>query len=625
MASLTPFDVKRWDIGAIDSVFQTANSRADSLQRLGDHLGQVHDLLSEWQGEAGDAFRVDLGKARRDIEADGQESKRVAAGVSHAEADIRACKTKLDDIEQAAEANGWTVTPDWRIDVGDSALGREPIGSAAEEQMLQEQLNACKVHAHSADHELATAIRSAVGETPPSAGAQLPSGAPSTQVPANSAPAGNPRTWQDMLLPGGPAVAGPVGASLKGPPAPGPPVPAGSGGEPPSLQDLLTGRAQSPGPGEQEPPPVSLADLLSRLHQPVGLGAPPPRLNPADVDSFKAMARQTMIRDGVPPDQIEARLNEVVGRTQQWINNGMPDYVPPEPQRPPAPGFGEGFGDRWRATEQGIENLLGQGGPGAPGVLESWEQMLQGTVETAQNPAGAFVGGIQDAFESPSPAYFLGGKTADAAFALPGLLFGGEGAAAEAGLGDIGPGVLETGPAASPRVPIGFDHLPTYNPWAEQAAMDLNHAFGHGGPTADLGRQLADMSTHYIGDNPDRVVLGKFDGQEGGYIGESRGDGGIYFDTGDPIWDAIVNGLSKPEANGLAWQVNEQFLRGQMENGVSRIEYTLPYGFNSVEEVLALRPDSFSAKEIAFLKSNAEAYGYHQLGNSWVRVTGGPK
>lgn len=636
MASLTPSDVKRWDVGAIHSVFQTANSRADSLQRLGDDLGEVHDLLSQWQGEAGDAFRVDLGKARRDIEADGQESKRVAAGVSQADADIRACKAELDDIERAADANGWTVTPDWRIDVGDSAIGRDPIGFVAEQQMLQEQLNACKVHAHSADHELATAIRSAVGETQPSAGGQLPGGAPSTQGPASSAPGGKPRTWQDMLLPGGPAGAGPVGASPNGPPAPrgaapssapvlGPPVPAGFGGEPPSLQDLLTGRAQTPGPGEQQPPPGGLAELLSRLHQPVALGTPPPRLNPADVDSFKAMARQTMIRDGVPPDQIDARLNEVVGRTQQWIDNGMPNYVPPEPQPPPAPGFGEGFGDRWRATEQGIENLLGQGGPGAPGVLESWEQLLQGTVETATNPAGAFVGDIQNAYESPSAAYFLGGKTADAAFALPGLLFGGEGAAVEAGLGDIGPGVLETGPAVSPHAPLGFDHLPTYNPWAEQAAMDLNHAFGHGGPTADLGRQLADMSTHYIGDNPDRVVLGKFDGQEGGYIGESRGDGGIYFDTGDPIWDAIVSGLSKPEANGLAWQVNEQFLRGQMENGVSRIEYTLPPGLNSVEEVLALRPDSFSAKEIAFLKSNAEAYGYQQLGNSWVRVTGGHK
>jgi Tuberculosis necrotizing toxin len=146
------------------------------------------------------------------------------------------------------------------------------------------------------------------------------------------------------------------------------------------------------------------------------------------------MARQSMIRDGVPPDQIEARLNDIVGRAQQWIDNGMPNYVPPEPPRPPPPGFGEGFGDRWFATEQGIKNLIGQGGPGAPGVLQSWQQMLKGTVETVQNPFGAAAGEIKIAFDSPSPAYYLGAKASDAATTLPGLMFGGEGAAVEAGL-----------------------------------------------------------------------------------------------------------------------------------------------------------------------------------------------
>jgi hypothetical protein len=206
-------------------------------------------------------------------------------------------------------------------------------------------------------------------------------------------------------------------------------------------------------------------------------------------------------------------------------------------------------------------------------------------------------------------------RASHGAFALPGLLFGGEGAAVGE-VGDIGPGVLETGPAVSPHAPIGLDHPFGYNPWADGVATDLNSAFAHGGPTADLSRQLADMSTHYIGDNPDRVVLGKFGGQDGGYIGEARGHGGIYFDTGDPAWDAITHGLRKSGATDLAWQVNEQFLRGQMETGVYRIEYNLPQGFNSVEEVIALRPDSFSAREIAFLKSNAEAYGYQQVGDS---------
>ena len=183
MEPLTPADVKRWDPDAIHGVFETASKRADTLQRLGDGLQEVHKNLSDWHGEAGDAFRADLGKARRDIEADGQESKQVAAAVARAEADVRACKAELDDIERAADANGWTITPDWRIDVGETAIGRDPIEFAAEQQMLQDQLTACKVHAHSADHELATAVRGAVGEVPLDASGHQPGGAPPPQGP----------------------------------------------------------------------------------------------------------------------------------------------------------------------------------------------------------------------------------------------------------------------------------------------------------------------------------------------------------------------------------------------------------------------------------------------------------
>jgi hypothetical protein len=146
------------------------------------------------------------------------------------------------------------------------------------------------------------------------------------------------------------------------------------------------------------------------------------------------MARQSMIADGVPPDQIEAQLDAAVARTQQWLDNGMPNYVPPEAARAAPPGFAEGFADHWFATEQGIKNLVGQGGPGAPGVLQSWEQMLKSTSEVVQNPVGAAIGEVKEAWDSPSAAYYLGGKASDAAVALPGLMFGGEGAAVEAGL-----------------------------------------------------------------------------------------------------------------------------------------------------------------------------------------------
>jgi uncharacterized protein YukE len=408
VAALTPADVKRWDADAIHGVFQTATNRAATLQRLGDSLQQVHNNLSDWQGEAGDAFRVDLGKTRRDIDADGQESKQVAAAVSRAEADVRSVKSELDGIDRAAEGYGWTITLDWRIDPGNTMIGLDRLTLAAEQQLLQGQLDTCKLHAHNADQELATAVRGSVGDIPLDATGHQPGAA----------------------------------------------SPAAVGGKPPSLEDMMLGRGQPADPGGK-PPPGSLPDLLSRLGQPGSQGAPAPQLNPADVESFKAMARQTMIKDGVPPDQIEAKLNAVVANTQRWMDNGMPRYVAPEGPRPPPPGFGEGFGDRWFATEQGIKNLIGQGGPGAPGVLQSWEQMLKGTLGTAQNPMGAAMGELQHAVDSPSLSYYLGEKGADAAFTAPTLMFGGEGAAVEAGL----PAEVVTEGGAPLAVMHGWDPL----------------------------------------------------------------------------------------------------------------------------------------------------------------------
>jgi uncharacterized protein YukE len=611
MAPLSPADVKRWDPNAIHGVFQTASNRAVTLQTLSDNLAQVHNNLSDWHGEAGDAFRADVGKARRDIEADGHESKQVAAAVSRAEADVRAVKAELDGIEQAAEGNGFGITPDWRIDSGGMKLDSS---KAAAKQQLQAQLDSCKLHAHSADQELATAIRSAVGDIPLNGNGPQPGAAPATPRPPD---ASRPKSLQDMLLPAGPAEAQPGGD-----PAKGPPLPAGAGGgKPPSLEDLMLGRGQPSGPEGQKPPPGSLPDLLSRLPPPAAAGVPAPRLKPAEVESFKAMARQSMLNDGVPPDQIDARLNDVVARTQQWMDDGMPNYVPPDPPRPPPPGFGEGFGDRWFATEQGIKNLVGQGGPGAPGVLQSWEQMLKGTVETAQNPMGAAINEFQHAVDSPSVSYYLGEKGADAAFTAPTMMFGGEGAA----IGEIADLDVYAGMTHPPNLPIGPDNPTSYHPWSESAAQDLYSAFVHGEPTASLTQHLADMVTHYVGDNPDRVVLGRWDGQDGGYIGEARTGGGIYFDTGDRTWNALAEGLDKRTEQALVWPVNEYFLRTRMENQVGQIIYLLDHAdYDSLEDMAEDRALSYSAYEVSYLNEVASAYGYERVGDSWVHIGGEP-
>lgn len=180
--------------------------------------------------------------------------------------------------------------------------------------------------------------------------------------------------------------------------------------------------------------------------------------------------------------------------------------------------------------------------------------------------------------------------------------------------------------------PTGGDHQPsalgaptTYAPEAPDVAAQLNSAFANGHPTADLVRQVADLSTHQFG-NADRVVLGKWDGQDGGYIGEARHHGGTFFDTGDATWDAVERGLPEAQAKALGWQVNEQFLRSQMENHVGRIDYILDRGkYSSLEDMAIERPGSFSAMEVEFLNKYAASYGYQRVGDSWVYVKDGTR
>ncbi|SKF70456.1 endonuclease [Mycobacteroides abscessus] len=337
---------------------------------------------------------------------------------------------------------------------------------------------------------------------------------------------------------------------------------------------------------------------------------------------------------------------------------GALEKLPGAPK--PADGFGSGvarqFGQGVNSRVDGIideaKNLTGQGGPGSPGVAESWAKFALGTADQMANPLGSLPGEVKDAVNDPAgfagKKLFdvssiaatgpLGGEAAAGARGLLSDLTGAETRALTHGIDDATPGHHTQRTVDHPAPHAGVDHQPPnpgswnhstehYSPQAPQLAADLNNAFTNGHPTSDLAAQVADHSTHHapgIGSsaNPDRVVLGKWDGQDGGYIGEARNNGGIYFDTGDETWNAVGRGLDDAGSRSLGWQVNEQFLRAQLENRVPRVDYVLPEGFSSVEQVAAVQRRSFSAMEINFLKENAAAYGYVQRGNVWV-YTGG--
>ena len=164
MSDLTPDDVRRWDPAAVLKVFQVANDRAGTLQTFGDDLGQVGLNLADWEGEAGAAFQGSLGRARTDIEADGRESAQVASAVCDAWEDVQITKGMMSEVDETASGLGFTITNDWKVDIGTAGLLMGPMEAQLEQQILQSELDTVKTKAHTTDHELATAMRAAVGD-----------------------------------------------------------------------------------------------------------------------------------------------------------------------------------------------------------------------------------------------------------------------------------------------------------------------------------------------------------------------------------------------------------------------------------------------------------------------------
>jgi len=119
--------------------------------------------------------------------------------------------------------------------------------------------------------------------------------------------------------------------------------------------------------------------------------------------------------------------------------------------------------------------------------------------------------------------------------------------------------------------------------------------------------EVAAASTRCSGQ---RVVLGAWQ-QGGGYIGEAIENGGIFFDTGDEVWEALRKSGVDP------WLVNEAFLRRQLEAGVKRVDFASGNVWDTLLDPSLMT--SYRVKELQWMLDNASKYGYELVGNSWIR------
>ncbi len=539
--SMTLRELREW----VPEIADLAGSTRDAAANHTSSADFYRSLASAstWEGDGGNAARAAMVASAADHSDTADNLTTAATGMDNAHQQAEAIATTITGILNDASASPAVLvdeTTNQVIPPDVSYLDDETAAQvAAKVADLQARIADVLADGEQVDADLASAIGTATG------------------VPAPTQPA---QSLEDLLLPG-----------------------AGNP-EQPSAR------------GQSDSAPADLGEALAQLagqpsDQPITPPAPPP-LDPVKVEQFKALARQEMQRAGVPADQIEARLDAMVAAAQR----PLPRYVPPKPEAMPPPGFGEGFADRWFATEQGIKELIGQGGPGAPGVLESWRELAVSTHDQLTNPFGAAVDEIQHALNSPSAAYYLGEKAADGAVATPGLIFGGEGALiARAGALD-GPGIphdLIDGPtsagaldhpsplAAPDTTGLPLDPLPA--PATTGPEFNLSNPLDH--MTPDL-RVLAEQ--HLTGSG--QTVLGPYSPANGGpsYIEVAQANGATYFDIGD-AWNAAT------PVERLA--ANQHVLDLAISNG-DTITLSVP--------IDQIKVDTFTGAELRYL----QAHGY---------------
>lgn len=273
---------------------------------------------------------------------------------------------------------------------------------------------------------------------------------------------------------------------------------------PKSVEDAAKQSGLKPG---EKPAPTSgdvggdLGDLLG-VNDPATAGVEPKpatavQISPQQVEQFKSQARNMLRQQGVPPDQIESRVNAMVADAQR-VNTALADsaaHTPAKPDTTPGPppdtrSLGEKLGDgfnnfvheahdqfynRLDSTVETLQNLTGLGGEGRPGVLESWQQLAEGA---AQNY-------VQDFKEDPlnlrSPIGPLGpwGAVNDVVHDIPEMV---ENPGKQAG------DVLFDAAATAATAPLGGEALlgrsllPDLGALERGALPGAGHALEHGAP-----------------------------------------------------------------------------------------------------------------------------------------------
>ena len=412
----------RWDAGDVREVFHATRSRAEAAFEAADGIAEL-PVFGTWGGAASDAAKHAVGVTRMDLDAHGNEAMVVARAASKAADEIQQVKDDLAALRAEAQSLGMAIdSATSSVVAGPGAAGAPPMEIELKIAQLQPKLTAILAEAAAADAALTQAITMATGDaplpaSPPGMPPAAPAGQPGQSLDKQNGTAAAPRTGDDFLT---------------------------------QWQNELT-----------RPGVPAAADKPA---------APAPALDPTTPQGKAAadQMRKLLQQQGVPPDQVDARIADVFARAQQ----PLPAAPKPEPPtKQPAPGFGERLGDAFndftndvhegfydrldqtvdgaKQTFQTAQDLTGTGGEGRPGVVDSWKQLfLDNAKSVASDPLGAMAGPgnpITAFTDAPgelsraidNPGHYLGEKLFDGTAVAATMPFGGEGALSRALLPEL--------------------------------------------------------------------------------------------------------------------------------------------------------------------------------------------
>ncbi|MGB0970766.1 MAG: C40 family peptidase [Mycobacterium sp.] len=190
----TSDELEEWNLRSFENLMGATKNANASLKKLGDTLNHSKVDLSDWGGEAADAWRALHGRVRVDIDSQGRQADAVFNKLAQIYPEFRGVKTDYEQLKADLARNRFSIAPPGTV-VGEipSSGGSAALQYITAMQAGQSKLDTILARATTVSAEMADAMYAACGTAAPQhtpATAPKPADAPKPEgtTPADQLP-----------------------------------------------------------------------------------------------------------------------------------------------------------------------------------------------------------------------------------------------------------------------------------------------------------------------------------------------------------------------------------------------------------------------------------------------------